>query len=31
MRPEEFFNLMVEALGIIIDKHPKGRPLKIKS
>ncbi len=26
---EEFFNRMVEALGIsIIDRHPKGRPRK---
>ena len=25
MGPEEFFNRMVEALGIIIDRRPKGR------
>jgi hypothetical protein len=25
---EEFFNQMAETLGIIIDKHPKGRPRK---
>ena len=25
---EEFLNRMVEALGIIIDKRPKGRPRK---
>jgi len=28
---EEFFNQMVEALGIIIDRCPKGRPRKMKS
>ena len=26
--PEEFFNQIVQALGIIIDRHPKGRPRK---
>jgi len=26
--PEEFLNQMVEALGIIIDRRPKGRPCK---
>ncbi len=25
---EEFLNQMVEALGITIDRRPKGRPLK---
>ncbi len=25
---EEFLNQMVEALGIIIDRRPKGRPCK---
>ena len=25
--PEEFLNRMVEALDIIIDRRPKGRPL----
>jgi len=25
---EEFFNQMVEALGITIDRRPKGRPRK---
>ena len=29
MGSEEFFKQMVEALGIIIDRHPKGRPRKI--
>jgi hypothetical protein len=28
---EEFLNQMVEALAIIIDRHPKGRPRKIES
>lgn len=28
---EEFFNQMVEALGIIIDRCPKGRPRKSES
>ncbi|MCK4376606.1 MAG: hypothetical protein KAV97_00085 [Actinomycetia bacterium] len=28
---EEFFNQMVETLGIIIDKPPKGRPHKRES
>ena len=27
---EEFFNRMVEALGIIIDRRPKGRPRKME-
>ena len=31
IRSEEFFNRMVETLGIIIDRHPKGRPRKIGS
>jgi len=29
--PEEFLNQMVEALGIIIDRRPKGRPRKTES
>ena len=28
---EEFFNQMVEALGIIIDRPPKGRLRKMES
>jgi hypothetical protein len=28
---EEFFNRMVEALGIIIDGRTKGRPRKMES
>jgi len=28
---EEFFNRMVENLGIIIDRRPKGRPCKMES
>ena len=28
MGSEEFFNQMVEALGITIDRCPKGRPRK---
>ena len=28
---EEFLNQMVEALGIIIDKRPKGRPGKMEN
>jgi len=28
---EEFFNRMVEDLGIIIDRRPKGRPRKMES
>ena len=28
MESEEFFNQMVEVLDIIIDRRPKGRPLK---
>ena len=28
---EEFFNRMIKALGISIDKHPKGRPCKMES
>jgi len=31
MGSEEFFNRMVEALGIIIDRHLKGRPRKMES
>ena len=28
---EEFLNQMVEDLGIIIDRRPKGRPRKMKN
>jgi len=28
---EEFLNRKVKALGIIIDRHPKGRPRKRES
>ena len=28
---EEFLNQIVEALGITIDRRPKGRPRKIES
>ena len=31
MGSKEFFNQMVEALGIIIDRRTKGRPCKIES
>jgi len=31
MGPEEFFNGMVEALGITIDRRPKGKPRKMES
>ena len=31
MSSEEFLNQMVEALGIILDKRPKGRPRKMES
>ena len=31
MRSEEFLNQMVETLGIIIDRCPKGRPRKMES
>ena len=31
MGSEEFLIQMVEALGIIIDKRPKGRPRKMES
>jgi len=31
MGSEWFLNQMVEALGIIIDRHPKRRPRKIES
>ena len=30
MESVEFFNRMVEALGIIIDRRPKRRPLKME-
>ena len=29
--PEEFLDQMVEALGIIIDRRPKGKPCKMGS
>ena len=28
---EEFLNQFVEALGITVDRRPKGRPRKMKS
>jgi len=28
---EEFLNQIVEALGIIMDRRPKGRPRKMES
>jgi len=28
---EEFLNQMVETLGVIIDRRPKGRPRKMES
>ncbi len=28
---EEFPNQIIEALGVIIDKRPKGRPCKMES
>jgi len=28
---EKLLNRMAEALGIITDRHPKGRPLKMES
>ena len=31
MGSEEFINRIVEALGIITDKHPKKRPRKMES
>ncbi|MBU1290391.1 hypothetical protein KJ898_01120 [bacterium] len=31
MGSEEFLNQLVEALGIIIDRRPKGRPRKMES
>jgi len=31
MGSEEFLNQMVETLGIIIDKCPKGKPRKMES
>ena len=31
MGNEEFLNQMVEALGIIIDRHSKGRSRKMES
>jgi len=29
--PEEFFNRIVEALAITVDRRPKGRPRKMES
>lgn len=29
--PEEYFNRMIEALDIIIDRPPRGKPLKRKN
>ena len=29
--PEDFLNRMVETLGIIIDRRPKGRPRKMEN
>jgi hypothetical protein len=31
MESEDVLNRMVEALGIIIDRHPKGRPRKMEN
>jgi hypothetical protein len=31
MGSEEFFNRMVKALGVIIDRYPKGKPRKMES
>jgi len=31
MGSEGFLNQMIEALGIIIDRRPKGRPRKMES
>jgi len=31
MGSEEFLNQLVEVLGIIVDRRPKGRPRKMKS
>ena len=31
MGSEEFLNQMVEALGIIVDRRPKGRSRKMES
>ena len=31
MEPDEFLNQRVEALGITMDRRPKGRPCKMKS
>ncbi len=28
--PEDFLNRIVEALGIIVDRRPKGRPRKME-
>jgi hypothetical protein len=30
MESEEFLMQMVETLGIIIDRHPKGKPRKME-
>ena len=31
MGSEDFLNQIVEALGITVDRHPKGRPRKMES
>jgi len=31
MGSEEYLNRMVEALGITVDRRPKGRPHKMES
>jgi len=31
MESEKFLNWVVEALGIIIDRRPKGRPCKMEN
>ncbi|GAG19034.1 unnamed protein product [marine sediment metagenome] len=30
IKSEEFFNQIVESLGIIIDRRPKGRPREME-
>jgi len=31
MGPEQFLDQMVEALGITVDRRPKGRPCKMEN
>jgi len=31
MGSEEFLNLIVASLGLIVGRHPKGRPRKMES